>query len=320
MTLPAVRPGAGFRILALLAVLTILGEGGPAAQNSRGEPEPPYPEIRLLQSQDRILKQHLEDLALAYVQQSAGNPLPPLGLSVYRVRETDDFFSLAARFNLPQETLSTLNRLSSPEDLRPGSYLLVPNQPGIFFPREAGTELERFSQASRTLSEDQGQRISLVREGREETFLFMPALRWTAMERAYFLGILFRHPLPGSRITSWFGQRVSPISGQVHFHPGLDMAAPEGTPVYPAREGRVTEAGYSPVLGNYVVVAHSGGYQTTYGHLKKIFVELNQYITSSIILGEVGSTGMSTGPHLHFEFRRNGEPVDPRTLIPGVNG
>jgi murein DD-endopeptidase MepM/ murein hydrolase activator NlpD len=160
--------------------------------------------------------------------------------------------------------------------------------------------------------------ITVRQNGKSESFLFVPGLRYNAMERAFFLEILFRNPLPGSRITSWFGRRVSPISGELHFHSGLDMAAPEGTPVYPAREGTVIEAGYNATLGNFVRVSHPGGYQTTYGHLKKILVVLNQTITSSIILGEVGSTGMSTGPHLHFELRRNGEPVDPLSLI-GVN-
>lgn len=279
----------------------------------------PYPEIRSLLPQDRILKQLQEDIVLFNIQEKAGKQLPPLGIYVYRVRETDDFFALAARFNLPQETLATINRLASPAELEAGRLLLVPNSPGLFFPANPENELEKFMQSWRNPAEDQGLALTVSGSRGNERFLYIPGLRFNSLERAYFLGILFRNPLPDSRISSWFGRRISPISGEQHFHNGIDMAAPEGTAVYAARGGAVADTGWNPVFGNYIKISHPGGYETTYGHLKKIFVELNQIITSSIIIGEVGSTGMSTGPHLHFELRKDAQPVDPASLIPGVN-
>jgi len=90
--------------------------------------------------------------------------------------------------------------------------------------------------------------------------------------------------------------------------------------VQAARDGLVEQAGFDPVLGNVVVVGHEGGYQTVYGHLRVILVALNQPVRSGMIIGEVGSTGRSTGSHLHFEVRRKGSSRDPLPLLPPRNG
>jgi murein DD-endopeptidase MepM/ murein hydrolase activator NlpD len=99
-------------------------------------------------------------------------------------------------------------------------------------------------------------------------------------------------------------------------HDGIDLAAPAGTEVYAAREGRVVESGVDAVLGQYIVIAHEGGWSTVYGHLSMRRVRLNDRAESGMIIGNVGSTGQSTGPHLHFEVRNRGEPRDPEPLIP----
>jgi len=287
------------------------------AQNGAGS-SLPYPEIRSLLPQDGFLRQLQEDIAFFHIQERAGRPLPPAGIYLYRAKKGDDFFSLSSRFNLPYEALATLNRLSSPSALSEGKLLLVPNMPGLFLPLEPRSELEQFIQTWRRPAETQGITLVLDTPEGRQSFLFLPGERFHSIERAFFLGILFHNPLPPSRITSWFGNRVSPISGEVHFHSGIDMAAPEGTPVSAAREGTVSAAGADPVYGIYVRIAHVGGYETFYGHLKRSFVQLNQRVTSTMIIGEVGDTGLSTGPHLHFELRKNQEALDPESFLPGV--
>jgi murein DD-endopeptidase MepM/ murein hydrolase activator NlpD len=98
------------------------------------------------------------------------------------------------------------------------------------------------------------------------------------------------------------------------FHPGLDFPAPTGTAVYAARGGRVTWAGWWPGgLGNLVSVALGGGVRTLYGHLSSIEVRRGQRVATGSLLGRVGSTGLSTGPHLHFELRLRGAALDPLT-------
>jgi murein DD-endopeptidase MepM/ murein hydrolase activator NlpD len=114
-------------------------------------------------------------------------------------------------------------------------------------------------------------------------------------------------------ISSAFGIRKDPFSHQAQFHKGLDLAAPEGMNVVPALSGTVVSAGYASGYGNTVVIQHAGGLQTRYGHLGTINVKAGDSITSQDVLGTVGSTGRSTGPHLHFEIIRMGRPVDPLT-------
>jgi len=304
--------------LILLTVLLFNPVSGFLSAQTGAGSSLPYPEIRSLLPQDGFLRQLQEDIAFFHIQERAGRPLPPAGIYMYRAKKGDDFFSLASRFNLPYEALATLNRLSSPSALTEGRVLLVPNMPGLFLPLEPRSELEQFIQTWRQPAETEGITLMLDTPEGRQSFLFLPGERFHSIERAFFLGILFHNPLPPSRITSWFGNRVSPISGEVHFHSGIDMAAPEGTPVSAAREGTVSAAGADPVYGIYVRIAHVGGYETFYGHLKRSFVQLNQRVTSTMIIGEVGDTGLSTGPHLHFELRKNQEALDPESFLPGV--
>lgn len=122
-------------------------------------------------------------------------------------------------------------------------------------------------------------------------------------------------PVKNARITSRFGYRINPVSGNYGFHTGLDLAAEEGTPISAVFYGRVAQTGESDVWGKYVLMEHSDGFATYYCHLSEIYVEDNAVIRQGETIGLVGSTGWSTGPHLHFEIRINGVRVDPEKLL-----
>jgi murein DD-endopeptidase MepM/ murein hydrolase activator NlpD len=231
----------------------------------------------------------------------------------YTVRSTVDLFSLAARLNVPYETLATLNRLDRSRSFLPGERVLAPSVPGIFAPTKPGSDLDLLLSYRGSAS---GYLVS-VRSGSSATSLrFYPGARFTAEERALFLGMLFRFPLPAGILTSSFGMRESPISHHMAMHTGIDLAAPMGTDVYAARDGKVTDTGVNAVLGQYVVISHDANWSTVYGHLSVRRVRLNEKVESGMIIGNVGSTGESTGPHLHFEVRSRGEARDPEPLIP----
>lgn len=130
----------------------------------------------------------------------------------------------------------------------------------------------------------------------------------------------YRFPFAGwgwGRISSGFGMRYHPILHKARFHDGFDIAKPWGTPVYPARSGRVTFAGWSNGYGELIIIRHKDGATTRYGHLSKILVHVGQMVErGKTLIGRVGSTGLSTGPHLHFEVRdKNGHPVNPGSKI-----
>ncbi|MCS7234549.1 MAG: peptidoglycan DD-metalloendopeptidase family protein [Armatimonadota bacterium] len=130
-----------------------------------------------------------------------------------------------------------------------------------------------------------------------------PVPRWR-------LGFGLVWPARGS-LTSGFGLRRHPLFGIVRAHHGVDIAAPWGTPVQAAAAGTVVYAGWFGGYGKLVVVDHGGGLATLYGHLSSIAVSAGQRVRRGDVVGRVGSTGYSTGPHLHFEIRVNGRPVDP---------
>ena len=123
------------------------------------------------------------------------------------------------------------------------------------------------------------------------------------------------NPLPGQALTSSFGNRRDPILGTMAFHSGMDFRAPTGQPVRASAAGTVVKAGWNGGYGQMVEIDHGHGLTTRYAHMSAIAVHDGQKIQPGDVVGKVGSTGRSTGPHLHYEIRRNGDALDPLTFI-----
>ena len=113
------------------------------------------------------------------------------------------------------------------------------------------------------------------------------------------------------RLTSGFGSRFHPVLGYRRTHKGVDLAAPHGSPIAAAADGRVVAAGWNGGYGRQVAIAHTGGMRTTYGHMSRIAAAAGAYVRRGQVIGYVGSTGLSTGPHLHFEVTKDGRLVNP---------
>ena len=124
----------------------------------------------------------------------------------------------------------------------------------------------------------------------------------------------FVWPVHG-RIVSRFGYRRHPLWGGFHLHSGTDIAAPYGRPIISADGGEVIFSGWWDGYGKAVVIDHGRGYTTVYGHMSRVYVQAGQQIEKGQVIGLVGNTGFSTGPHLHFEIRYNGRPVDPLAYL-----
>jgi len=153
-------------------------------------------------------------------------------------------------------------------------------------------------------------------------------LRWAESHRELLASLPARSPLPAGEfeVSSLFGARVSPFTGGWEWHKGLDLAAPEGLPVRASGKGTVVFAGRAGMdnpawarLGNAVVLQHAGLYLSVYAHLRQVLVREGQTVERGSVVGEVGNTGWSTAPHLHYEVRRLEEggavPVDPRFFM-----
>ena len=127
-----------------------------------------------------------------------------------------------------------------------------------------------------------------------------------SMQRAFL-----RNPVPITRITSSYGMRFHPVLGKRKKHNGVDYGAPTGTKVWTVARGRVKYAAWAGASGKLVIVSHANGYETIYAHLSRIHVRKGQYVAQRQLIGRVGTTGRSTGPHLHFGMKRHGRYVDP---------
>ena len=121
-------------------------------------------------------------------------------------------------------------------------------------------------------------------------------------------------PVSG-RITSPFGYRIHPIHGTRLFHQGVDIGADEGDPIVAALPGRVQESNYNDSYGNYVILDHGGGLKTVYAHCQQRLIETGQRVNKGETIALVGTTGVSTGPHLHFEVRRGEYRIDPTWVV-----
>jgi murein DD-endopeptidase MepM/ murein hydrolase activator NlpD len=127
-------------------------------------------------------------------------------------------------------------------------------------------------------------------------------------------------PVNALRITSAFGMRYHPIHHRYIEHKGIDLAAPTGTPIYAPADGFVAKAERFGGYGNYIQIEHGGKIETRYGHLSAYAVSAGQYVHKGELIGYVGATGDATGPHLHYEVRIDGDPVDPMPYLTGDQG
>jgi murein DD-endopeptidase MepM/ murein hydrolase activator NlpD len=234
----------------------------------------------------------------------------PIDIKLYRVREGDTLSGIAERFGMDLDTIASLNREwgSGVHLIQIGEAIKIPNQDGIYIEVDQDLDL---------LCQEKGVPVEVVYavNGIDETQispgaeLFFPGVQHTGIERSVITGSAFLKPVAGW-LTSGFGYRRDPFTDQMHFHRGVDLAAPVGTTVRAALDGRVVVTGYDPVLGNYVLIRHQISYSTLYGHLSQIWVARGATVTRGQRIGAVGNTGKSTGPHLHFEIRRRGVPIN----------
>lgn len=231
---------------------------------------------------------------------------------LYEVRSGDTLSAIAARYDVPVSWIVASNGLSS-TTIYPGQKLLIPKD-GLLHTVKDGETLAQIA-AAYGVSEDLVRKTNgLSGEPRPGMRLFIPEPKTVPLPAsAAIQGFIW--PVRG-QISSSFGPRIHPIYGIPSFHTGIDIAVPEGTPVRAAAAGRVTFAGWESGFGLLVVIDHENGYETYYGHLSKLLVSPGQMVSAGDTIALSGNTGLSTGPHLHFEVRQLGTPVDPRPLLP----
>lgn len=242
--------------------------------------------------------------------------LSDLYYSVYVVQKGDIVGNIAEAFGVSQDAIISVNKLKNTRTLQINQVLKIPSLDGIVYTVKKGDTAGSISDNYKISLE----KFALVNALKDDSLpegaiVFLPdaKLDWATLQEIN--GDLFMTPLRvGYRFTSGYGWRRDPFNGTRSFHNGVDLATYRGAPVYPALAGTVRAVGYSKVYGNYVIIKHHSGYQTMYGHLSAISTTRGAYVTTATKIGNVGSTGRSTGPHLHFTVYKQGATMNPLTV------
>lgn len=230
---------------------------------------------------------------------------------------------LAKTYNTTAMSLQTTNN-DELILLYPGKKVTVHNKDGLLYEVKKGSEtldaiVNRFR---RDAKERKALKDSVIIVNKLPGSALLQEFTFSKGDRVLLPKIsiafdTYRIPVEGVRVSSRFGFRTHPITKKKKFHEGMDIPKPWGTPVYPARSGTVVEAGWHGGYGQLITIRHTDGFTTRYGHLSKILVNVGQFVhRGKTMIGRVGSTGLSTGPHLHWEVRTpNGKALNPGAKI-----
>ncbi|MCR4586112.1 MAG: M23 family metallopeptidase [Lachnospiraceae bacterium] len=261
---------------------------------------------------------------------------------IYKVESGDTLSVISLKVELPLDEIIALNDELENENsiIRPGQELLITvPEPALSvlwtetarceevydLPIEYVYNDEWYTNKKQTLKEPSaGYREAVNRITRKndevvDTEVLYEEVGIEAVAKVVEVGTIepptYIKPLSGGRISSTFGRRSAPKKGASTYHKGVDIAVPSGTSVWASSGGTVTRAGWAGGYGNVVCIQHADGKETRYGHLSKIYVKAGQKVRQGQVIAASGSTGVSTGPHLHFEIRIGGEAVNPMNYV-----
>lgn len=260
-------------------------------------PQKKFPHLDSLNMHDLLFKQFCEVVQQNYCNIAAKRDTQ-FEVYTYTVKENEDLLSIAARCSIPYETIATLNHIAYIDDNIVGKTLYICTCPGVFVPNTKKTQLDSILGVS-----DFEKYFKSCYNIVSEQFTFYENARLNAMQRAFFTDSGLFSPVKNGILSSAYGFRKSPFTGERQFHQGIDIAVAEGAKVYACKSGTVQKVGYSNVYGNYILLKHDGDKTSLYAHLSKINVTKNIEVHGGDCIGLVGSTGLSTGAHLHFEIR-----------------
>ncbi|MCX8125402.1 MAG: LysM peptidoglycan-binding domain-containing M23 family metallopeptidase [Spirochaetes bacterium] len=240
--------------------------------------------------------------------------LPELTIYKYTVKNDESFWDIVSVTNLDLDTIVSVNSLSAPSDVKKGLTLYIPNMRGIVYEKSVNESYNSIA-TNYNIPVQYILKVNRISNNEHKQYIFIPCGNLSDLDRSLFLGTAFVSPLTVGKLSSYFGVRKDPIDHIHKFHAGVDIACPMNSPVYASRDGVVVFCGFKGGYGNLIIIKHSRDYFTLYGHLNKMFVGKGQIVTTGQLIAKSGNTGRTTGPHLHFEIRKNSNPVNPLLLL-----
>ena len=241
--------------------------------------------------------------------------------TIHKIQNGQSFWDLTRRYNISLDTIIGANPFL--KELVPGENmeLVIPSKDGVLFPFNNFYDVVRMKELLKHDGPVNGSYLpgffSIISTDDIRLVFFpgkKPAMVNDSIERIYNYRLAFQRPLRGY-LTSLFGDRVDPMLHGTRFHNGIDIMGRTGTAIKPIRDGLVTYTGWRSGYGKTIMVQHRDGYTSLYGHCSRIHVKVGTWVKKKDVIGRVGSTGRSTGPHLHFTFMKHGEPVNPIFFI-----
>ncbi len=268
-----------------------------------------FPTIKSLTYSDAVFKQFSQEVSDNYLLLAKNeNPIP--SIYTYFPTGNDTLLAIAARCNIPYESIATLNNIAFIDSPLIEKELFLPTFAGLFIAEKPQTPLEFLLKTRYSISS-----TNMEFQLASFSFSYVPSAKLSPTERAFFTDSSMIPPLEVGIISSSFGMRISPFTGEQTFHQGTDIAAAIGTSVFATKSGIVSYSGWDNIYGNYIILQHDNNTQSLYAHLDEFFVFAGEVIEKGAIIGTVGNTGLSTGPHLHFEIRIGRKAQDPSSLI-----
>lgn len=239
--------------------------------------------------------------------------VPEEKMKTHVVRAGETLSEIAEAYALDVDTLISANESAS-EVIQPGQTLLILPKKGVLYTVSEGDSLWRIAKLYhveiKDILEENNKEGVVLKPGEK---IFVPGAKPRKTEEA---AIPVSRSVSARFLTPATGVVSSPFGGRWgRIHEGVDIADDEGTPIRAALGGRVTYAGWVSGYGNTVMLEHRQGYTTLYGHMKEVLVESGEVVNRGQTIGEMGSTGNSTGPHVHFEVRRDGELLNPANVL-----
>jgi murein DD-endopeptidase MepM/ murein hydrolase activator NlpD len=245
--------------------------------------------------------------------------VPGIHFSIYHTFPGDTFLNVAQKYNLSETTLRSLNQANDQTQPKSDSPLFVPSKDGIFHVIRPGQGLADIAKAygislKEVLKANHKRDDADVQPGEA---LYLPGASYLSKRDVKWISLAFLETKKGflkpttGRFADGFGQRLHPITGKMAFHEGLDLAPGWRAQVVASQDGQVTFAGIRAGYGRLIVLDHGSGLTSWYAHLDEILVKPQYWVKRGSLIGKVGKSGRTTGPHLHFEVRLNGKPQNP---------
>ncbi len=243
-------------------------------------------------------------------------------IHIYTLRNGQSYWDVARQFRVSIDTILAANPFLTSLNAKEGTRIVVPQEEGVLAPLDNFWDAYRMKSLlgkNYRIRGDYLQSLFRLFSPDDIRFAFYPAARPLLvnpeLQSLYNTRRIFQNPVKSGLYSSLYGDRVDPMREGMAFHNGVDIQERMGTPIYPIREGMVSITGWMDGYGLTVVILHDEGYISMYGHCSSIKVKKGDWVKKDRAIAHVGSTGRSTGPHLHFMVLRHGKMINPLLFI-----